>query len=118
MNKWLVPVPEYHQQVIAQMIAEHGETQEYWEKDLGNDYRYYVSDQGVVYQARPIGYTWYPLSSYTWEKLTLLPGHRIDENASLMCPCGCDAFQVFPVGSYMTEGICINCGARLELWEQ
>lgn len=125
-------VPEYRQQAIQHAFewAENSlktsktfrpsepNTHAYWEKAWAKEHHYWVQEStGIVYQldARYNKAAFLsPVSADDVKEdgLVLQDGHRVQDDAVLVCQCGNDRLQVWYPESYSTYARCPECGRR------
>lgn len=86
-----------------------GRTPDFWDK-LWSGNRYYVDESGCVYTLQGSLYRPLDLATLRYQKIVLLPGHRVDQDASYVCKCRSDSFHVRSSGSYETSARCVACG--------
>lgn len=104
----LTEVLEYRQQLLESWVEYYGQTFAWWDNHNPNT-RFYVDENGVVYHKGYIETILAP--EYDNSKITLLPGHKLDEKAIYRCLCGSRTFE------YANYHLMCGCGNVLEIEE-
>lgn len=104
----LTEVPEYRRQLLESWAKDYGQDVAYWDNH-NSDARFYVDEDGVVYLKTSTQTILGP--EYDDPKITLLPGHKLDEEAIYRCLCGSRTFE------YANYHLMCGCGNILEIEE-
>lgn len=124
-------VPEYRQQVIQHAVEwakntykqskrprlSKGEVPSYWEKAWAKEHHYWVQEwTGIVYELGHMAFLT-PIDSVEGRHagIMLQDGHRVQDDAVLLCQCGNDRLQVWYPESYSTYARCPECGRSDEI---